>query len=131
MGVPVHRQNKRTDNKMYRLQTPQSPLVKPNIYDDYGIDDYGLGTNAIVAVISYTVRKWINVFLISYLKYLLDSRDMIWRIQWLSTKRHMKGVSHMLILSNVRYGICICIPVYHINTFMVSCFLVIFYTLLK
>uniref|UniRef100_A0A915KBH9 DNA-directed RNA polymerase n=1 Tax=Romanomermis culicivorax TaxID=13658 RepID=A0A915KBH9_ROMCU len=54
MGVPVHRLEKRIDNKLYRLQTPQSPLVRPQAYDDYGVDEYGLGTNAIVAVISYT-----------------------------------------------------------------------------
>ena len=38
------------------LQTPQSPVVRPAAYDIYGVDDYPLGTNAIVAVISYTVN---------------------------------------------------------------------------
>ena len=36
------------------MQTPQAPLVRPSAYDHYGIDEYPLGTNAIVAVISYT-----------------------------------------------------------------------------
>ena len=37
------------------MQTPQTPMVRPWKYDHYNIDDYPLGTNAIVAVISYTV----------------------------------------------------------------------------
>ncbi|KRX26222.1 DNA-directed RNA polymerase I subunit RPA2 [Trichinella nelsoni] len=55
MGTPVHSLVHRTDNKMYCLRTPQSPLVKTESYDAYAIDNYPLGTNAIVAVISYTV----------------------------------------------------------------------------
>ena len=39
---------------MYLLQYPQSPLLKTEAYDKYEIDDYPLGTNACVAVISYT-----------------------------------------------------------------------------
>ncbi|KRY09410.1 DNA-directed RNA polymerase I subunit RPA2 [Trichinella patagoniensis] len=54
MGTPVHSLVHRTDNKMYCLRTPQSPLVKTESYDAYAIDNYPLGTNAIVAVISYT-----------------------------------------------------------------------------
>jgi DNA-directed RNA polymerase I subunit RPA2 len=44
----------RTDNKMYRLQTGQTPIVRPKLYEDYGLDHFPMGTNAIVAVISYT-----------------------------------------------------------------------------
>ena len=36
-------------------QTPQSPLVRPIAHDELAVDNYALGTNAIVAVISYTV----------------------------------------------------------------------------
>lgn len=57
MGVSVHAYRRRVDNKLYRLQTPQSPLVKPVAYDTYEMDRYPLGTNAIVAVISYTVCR--------------------------------------------------------------------------
>lgn len=56
MGTPVQSFPYRMDFKMYRLQTPQAPIVRTSTYDFYGIDDYPLGTNAIVAVISYTVR---------------------------------------------------------------------------
>lgn len=54
MGFPLHSFTDRSDNKLYRLQTPQSPLVRPNMYDHYNLDNYPSGTNAIVAVISYT-----------------------------------------------------------------------------
>ncbi|XP_054646633.1 DNA-directed RNA polymerase I subunit RPA2 [Dunckerocampus dactyliophorus] len=54
MGFPLHAFLDRSDNKLYRLQTPQSPLVRPHMYDHYNLDNYPSGTNAIVAVISYT-----------------------------------------------------------------------------
>ncbi|KAM6916058.1 DNA-directed RNA polymerase I subunit RPA2 [Xenentodon cancila] len=54
MGFPLHSFMDRSDNKLYRLQTPQSPLVRPYMYDHYDLDNYPSGTNAIVAVISYT-----------------------------------------------------------------------------
>lgn len=66
MGVPVHAFKYRTDNKLYKLQTPQSPLVKPVAYDVYDMDRYPLGTNAIVAVISYTVNT-VTVALLYFL----------------------------------------------------------------
>ena len=56
MGTPVQSFPYRMDFKMYRLQTPQAPMVRTSTYDVYGIDEYPLGTNAVVAVISYTVR---------------------------------------------------------------------------
>lgn len=54
MGFPLHSFMDRSDNKLYRLQTPQSPIVRPSMYDRYDLDNYPSGTNAIVAVISYT-----------------------------------------------------------------------------
>lgn len=54
MGFPLLTYQNRSDNKLYRLQTPQSPLVRPCMYDFYDMDNYPIGTNAIVAVISYT-----------------------------------------------------------------------------
>nr|KAF6448392.1 RNA polymerase I subunit B [Rousettus aegyptiacus] len=54
MGFPLLTYRDRSDNKLYRLQTPQSPLVRPRMYDHYDMDNYPIGTNAIVAVISYT-----------------------------------------------------------------------------
>ncbi|MCJ1273380.1 DNA-directed RNA polymerase I subunit RPA2 [Puttea exsequens] len=44
----------RTDNKAYRLQTGQTPVVRPPLYHEYGLDNFPNGMNAVVAVISYT-----------------------------------------------------------------------------
>eukprot|EP00052_Salpingoeca_macrocollata_P006824 m.56116 g.56116 ORF g.56116 m.56116 type:complete len:1133 (+) comp15675_c0_seq1:93-3491(+) len=54
MGFPLHSYPNRADNKLYCLHTPQTPLVRPKAYDEYQMDNYPTGTNAIVAVISYT-----------------------------------------------------------------------------
>ena len=57
MGTPLHAYPKRADNKLYRIQTPQTPVVRPKLYDTYNLDEYPLGTNTVVAVISYTVSQ--------------------------------------------------------------------------
>lgn len=54
MGTPGTALVHRSDNKIYRLQTGQTPIVKANLYDDYGMDNFPNGMNAVVAVISYT-----------------------------------------------------------------------------
>lgn len=54
MGTPGVGLVHRSDNKLYRLQTGQTPIVKANLYDDYGMDNFPNGMNAVVAVISYT-----------------------------------------------------------------------------
>ena len=54
MGTPFHNHPYRFDNKVYRLITPQLPLVKGKSLEEYGLADYPSGTNAVVAVISYT-----------------------------------------------------------------------------
>jgi DNA-directed RNA polymerase I subunit RPA2 len=54
MGTPGTALSHRTDNKAYRLQTGQTPIARPELYHEYGLDHFPNGTNAIVAVISYT-----------------------------------------------------------------------------
>ena len=54
MGTPSTTLQRRTDNKLYRLQCGQTPGVRPELYNTYGMDSFPNGTNAIVAVISYT-----------------------------------------------------------------------------
>lgn len=54
MGTPGTALKYRTDNKSYRLQTGQTPIVRPPLYNEYGLDNFPNGTNAVVAVISYT-----------------------------------------------------------------------------
>lgn len=54
MGTPGTAIQYRTDNKSYRLQTGQTPIARPPLYNQYGLDNFPNGTNAVVAVISYT-----------------------------------------------------------------------------
>lgn len=54
MGVPAHTVQYRADNKLYSLNTGQTPMVRPEAYDDFEGDNYPTGTNAVVCVISYT-----------------------------------------------------------------------------
>ncbi|RVD88701.1 uncharacterized protein DFL_002877 [Arthrobotrys flagrans] len=54
MGTPGTAIRHRTDNKMYRLQTGQSPVVRAPLYNTYGLDNFPNGMNAVVAVIAYT-----------------------------------------------------------------------------
>ncbi|KAJ1438517.1 hypothetical protein B484DRAFT_444535 [Ochromonadaceae sp. CCMP2298] len=54
MGTPVHALAHRTDNKLYRIQNCQAPVVQTQSHRDYSMDDYPQGCNAVVAVISYT-----------------------------------------------------------------------------
>jgi len=55
MGTPAHAiQTHRSDNKMYKIQNVQAPLVSTKLYRDFQMDEYPNGCNAIVAVLSYT-----------------------------------------------------------------------------
>lgn len=54
MGTPGVALCHRSDNKLYRLQCGESPIVKAGLYDDFGMDNFPNGTNAVVAVIAYT-----------------------------------------------------------------------------
>jgi DNA-directed RNA polymerase I subunit RPA2 len=54
MGTPSHSFPHRADNKTFRIQTPQKPIVTNENYRKFEMDDYPIGTNAVVAVISYT-----------------------------------------------------------------------------
>ena len=54
MGTPTHSFPHRTDNKLYRLMTGQSPIVRPDYSAPTDLMPIPNGTNAVVAVISYT-----------------------------------------------------------------------------
>uniref|UniRef100_A0A8H7KD16 DNA-directed RNA polymerase n=1 Tax=Bionectria ochroleuca TaxID=29856 RepID=A0A8H7KD16_BIOOC len=54
MGTPGAAIRHRTDNKSYRLQTGQTPIVRAPLHNTYGFDNFPNGFNAVVAVISYT-----------------------------------------------------------------------------
>lgn len=57
MGTPCHNWMGQAQTKLYRLQTPTTPLFRPVHHDNIDLDDFAMGTNAIVAVISYTVSS--------------------------------------------------------------------------
>lgn len=54
MGTPFYNYPYRVDNKTYRILFPQNPMVRTKSYEDYGFDSNPSGTNAVVAVLSYT-----------------------------------------------------------------------------
>ena len=54
MGTPMLSYPFRSDGKLFRLQTPQKPIARTAGYKNYEIDQYPLGTMAVVAVLSYT-----------------------------------------------------------------------------
>lgn len=54
MGTPCHGWKYRCENKLYRLTTPQSPIVRTQSYDSIGLDAFAQGVNSVVAVVSYT-----------------------------------------------------------------------------
>eukprot|EP01134_Creolimax_fragrantissima_P002099 CFRG2099T1 len=54
MGTPMSAYPYRCDNKLYRIRTPQAPIVRNALYNHYKLDNYPLGQNAVVCVISYT-----------------------------------------------------------------------------
>ncbi|XP_047488694.1 DNA-directed RNA polymerase I subunit RPA2-like [Penaeus chinensis] len=54
MGTPFHNWRTQTANKVYRLQYPQVPLVRNAHYDKINMEEFCMGFNAVVAIISYT-----------------------------------------------------------------------------
>jgi DNA-directed RNA polymerase I subunit RPA2 len=48
MGTPCHSLPFRPDNKLYKLQNPQAPIVQTSIHGEYNMDEYPNGTNAVV-----------------------------------------------------------------------------------
>eukprot|EP00055_Hartaetosiga_balthica_P012485 m.60738 g.60738 ORF g.60738 m.60738 type:complete len:1133 (+) comp7962_c0_seq1:98-3496(+) len=54
MGIPCQAVKYRADNKLYSLNSGQTPIVRPRAYDEYGVDNFPTGNNAIVCVVAYT-----------------------------------------------------------------------------
>jgi len=54
MGTACYNWETRADNKMFRVMTPQRPVVSTRAHRGYGFDEFPNGTNAVVAVVSYT-----------------------------------------------------------------------------
>merc|ERR1719320_11756 len=54
MGTFCHNMPYRVDNKVYRLQTPQTPISHTDTYKKFDLDEYSTGTNTVVCVTAYT-----------------------------------------------------------------------------
>ncbi|CAM6092481.1 unnamed protein product [Calypogeia fissa] len=54
MGTPAQAMAFRADNKLYRIQTPQTPVARTANWSKFNVDQFPTGTNAIVAVLAYT-----------------------------------------------------------------------------
>lgn len=54
MGTAFYNHSYRTDNKAYQITYPQLPIVKTEIFDEYNLEEYPMGINAVVAVLAYT-----------------------------------------------------------------------------
>lgn len=125
MGTPMSNYRSRSDNKIYRIQTPQvrapflslrvwchevrcmsqAPLVRTRNHIKYEIDDFPLGTNAVIAVISYTggrgsreqraftlISSLLSLSLLGRLRYgrCNDYQQAILRA-WLRTRYRLQG----------------------------------------
>jgi len=72
MGTPFHSFPHRPDNRIYRLQNPQAPIAQTTQHGEYKMDEYPNGTNAIVAVLSYTGFDMVRLLWI-FLKIILHN----------------------------------------------------------
>ena len=98
MGTPVQNFPYRTDNKLYRLQTGQTPVVRPKVHDDYGVDGYPNGMNAVVCVISYTGYDMEDASIINKSSHERGyGYGTVYKGEWIDLsihKRKGEGISH-------------------------------------
>jgi len=73
MGTPCHSLPFRPDNKLYKLQTPQAPIVQTKIHGDYKMDEYPNGTNAVVG----TFPRGYPIVMQALLWYLTHARTIL------------------------------------------------------
>ncbi|GAB5035597.1 dna-directed rna polymerase i complex subunit rpa2 [Nannochloropsis oceanica] len=92
MGTPTTSYPHRTDNKLYRILTPQAPIVQTRRHAEYGMDEFPQGTNAVVAVISYTGYDMEDAMILSKASY---DRGMaaadVYKTKSVSLRRDMRG----------------------------------------
>lgn len=56
---------------IFRIQTPQKPLVFTNAQEKFSINEYPHGANAVVAVLSYTGYDMEDAMVINKSRYVL------------------------------------------------------------
>lgn len=67
LGLPFYNFNGHADTKTFQLAYGQHPIVSTKMYSESDFSFYPCGTNAIVAVISYSVS--IFVFIYTFVMY--------------------------------------------------------------
>ncbi len=94
MGTPTTSYPHRVDNKLYRILSPQAPIVQTRRHAEYGMDEFPQGTNAVVAVISYTGYDMEDAMIISKASYDrgFGAAD-VYKTKSVSLKRDMRGGS--------------------------------------
>ena len=91
MATPALSLPYRTDNKMYRILTPQTPIVRNKSYVDYNLDDYPQGTNAVVAVISYTGYDMEDAMIMNKSSYERGfGHGLIYKTEYIDLQSHRK-----------------------------------------
>jgi DNA-directed RNA polymerase I subunit RPA2 len=105
MGTPCHSLPYRPDNKMYKLQTPQAPIVQTATHSEYKMDEYPNGTNAVVG--TYTSRDVLSTAFhpLSYTLLSAFNRSCL-ELHWF---RH--GRCHDLEQECVRKRLCTCVRI--------------------
>ena len=108
MGNPTHAWKHRSDNKLYRIQNVQSPLVRTKAYMDYNMDEYAQGVNAVVAVISFTGYDMEDAMIINKASYERGfGHGSMYKTHVYSLddeeKSNMKdGIRPLLVFSNIK-----------------------------
>lgn len=104
MGTPSTAIKHRTDNKLYRLQTGQTPIVRPELHNTYGMDSFPNGTNAVVAVISYTGYDMEDAMILNKSAHERGfAYGAIYKSQTIDLK-DMKGSTKSITAPNLHFG---------------------------
>lgn len=107
MGSPCHNHAYRTDNKLYRILFPQKPIVRTQLYSEANVDQYPQGTNAVVAVITYTGYDMEDAMIINKASYNRGfAHGCIYKtkIAEAGAKDESKKDQALAVFSNLRIG---------------------------
>jgi DNA-directed RNA polymerase I subunit RPA2 len=103
MGTPAQAYLHRVDNKLYRLLTPQAPLVHTRRHAEFAMDEFPQGTNAVVAVISYTGYDMEDAMIVNKASYDrgFGAAD-VYKTKSVSLKKDHRGGKRPMRYSNIR-----------------------------
>lgn len=106
MGTPSTTLQYRTDNKLYLLQTGQTPVVRPELYNTYAMDAFPNGTNAVVAVISYTGYDMEDAMILNKSSHERGfAYGTVYKSQVVDLKETVKGFTKSNAASTLHFGL--------------------------